>query len=117
VKYDAGIDRSGPVPIAFAVWEPKDEGEASDTRIVVITDADFLTNAYIGQYSNARLGINAVNWLSETDYEVFMDKRDIDITKLNLTSPQKRAVGVILFLMPVFIALAGVMVWIRQHIS
>jgi ABC-type uncharacterized transport system involved in gliding motility auxiliary subunit len=119
VKFDEGIDRAGPVPIAFVMWEPKGEGKSSDTRIIVITDADFLTNAFIGQYSNARLGLNAISWVSETDYQVLIDKKDIDIDieRLDLTSQQKRVVGVILFLLPVFIAVAGIMVWIKRHIS
>ena len=117
VKFDEGIDRPGPVPIAFAIWEPKEEGDASDTRIVVITDADFLTNAFIGQYSNARLGINAVNWLTESDYRPLTGKRDISVARLDLTSRQKRMVGVFLFLMPVAIILAGAMVWIKQKIA
>ena len=117
VKYDAGVDRPGPVPIAFAIWEKKEEGEASDTRIIVITDADFLTNAFIDQYSNAHLGLNAVNWLSESDYRVLINKKDIDVEKLDLTSKQKRVVGVILFLMPLLIAVAGIMAWIKKHLS
>jgi len=117
VKFNAGIDRPGPVPIAFAIWEPKEKEEVSDTRIIVITDADFLTNAFIGQYSNARLGINAINWLSEMDYQVLIDKKDIDIARLDLTSKQKRVIGVVLFLIPVFIAVAGMMVWIRYRTS
>jgi len=117
VKFDEGIDRAGPVPIAFAIWEPKEEDEASDTRIIVITDADFLTNVFIGQYSNARLGLNTINWLSESDYRVLIDKKDIDIERLGLTSKQKRMVGIMLFLMPIFIAVAGIMVWIKQNIS
>ncbi|MCK5014331.1 MAG: hypothetical protein KAS66_10970, partial [Candidatus Omnitrophica bacterium] len=117
VKFDEGIDRAGPVPIAFAIWEPKEGTEASDTRIIVITDADFLTNAFISQYSNARLGLNAINWLSESDYQVLIDKKDVDVKRLDLTSKQKRMVGVMLFLMPVIIAVAGMMVWIKHHIS
>lgn len=117
VKFDEGIDRAGPVPFAFAIWEKKDEGEASDTRIIVITDADFLTNAYIGQYSNARLGVNVINWLSEVDYQVMFDKKDVNIQRLDLTSQQKRIVGVMLYLIPLLIATTGIMVWIRQKTS
>lgn len=112
VKFDEGIDRAGPVPFAFAIWEKKEEGDASDTRIIVITDADFLTNAYIGQYSNARLGVNAINWLSEVDYQVMFDKKDVSVQRLDLTSQQKRIVGVMLFLMPLVVATAGIMTWI-----
>ena len=85
--------------------------------MIVITDADFLTNAYIGQYSNARLGINAINWLSEVDYKVMFDKKHINVQKLYLTSQQKRTVGVMLFLIPLLIATAGIMVWMRRRLS
>jgi ABC-type uncharacterized transport system involved in gliding motility auxiliary subunit len=117
VKFDPGTDRAGPVPIAFAVWEPKEKGEASDTRLIVITDADFLTNAFIGQYSNARLGLNAVNWLSEVDYQAFMEKKRIDVQRLDLTSQQKREVVVALFLMPFLIAVRGVFVWLKRRVA
>jgi len=116
VHYDPGIDRAGPVPIAFAMWEAAVEGDRSDTRIIVITDADFLSNAFVEQYSNARLGINAINWLSEVDYEVLTEKKDIKVQRLDLTSRQKRVVGVVLVLMPLLIALAGTVVWIRHRI-
>ena len=117
VKYDEGIDRAGPVPIAFALWEQKEKNEVSDTRIIVITDADFLTNAYIGQYSNAHLGINAINWLSEVDYQVFFGNKDIDVHRLDLTSQQRRMVGVVLLLMPLLIATTGIIVWMRRRIA
>lgn len=117
VKFDAGIDRAGPLPIAFAAWEPKEAGETSDTRLIVITDADFLTNGFIGQYSNARLGLNAVNWLSEVDYKVFMEQKHIDVQRLDLTSQQKRAVVVALVLMPLLIGATGIVVWIKHYVS
>jgi len=117
IKFDEGVDRAGPVPIAFALWEQKEEGELSDTRIIVITDADFLTNAYVGQYSNARLGINVINWLSEVDYQVIFGKTSVNVERLYLTSKHKRIVVVVLCLLSVLIATAGIMVWIRQHVT
>jgi len=115
VKYDAGVDRAGPVPIAFVVWEPKEATEASDTRLMVITDADFLTNAYIGAVSNAQMGLNTVNWLSELDYKTFLDKKKFEVKRLDLTSAQKKVVLAILLAMPLLIAVAGIIVWIRKR--
>jgi len=111
VKYDEILDRPGPVPIAFVIWEPKERDEPSDTRIVVFTDADFLTNRFIGSYSHAQLGINVVNWLSELDYKVFIDPKTIEVTRLELTSAQKRFVLIVLTVIPVMILLLGIVVW------
>jgi len=115
IQFDEMLDRPGPVPIAFVAWESKGETKLSDTRLIVITDSDFLTNAFIGIYSNAKMGLNAINWLSELEYQVLVDPKEIKIERLDLTSKQKRMIAFILFLMPLSIALSGVMVWLRQE--
>ena len=114
VKYNEGEDRAGPVPLASVIFKSKRDADSSDTRIIVITDADFLTNNYIGQYSNAQLGLNAINWLSELDYEVLSNQVKVEVNRLNLTSKQKRMVAVLLSVLPAFIATLGMMVWIKQ---
>lgn len=114
VHFDATVDTPGPVPISYVILEEKKTDELSDTRIIVFTDADFLTNAYINQYSNAAMGLNIVNWLSELDYQVFLDQKEIKVERLDLTSKQRRMMAAILFLIPLFIAVVGVFVWLRR---
>ncbi len=117
VKYDVGIDAPGPVPLAFVIWEPKAGSDLSDTRMVVFTDADFLSNSYLKFYSNAEMGVNCVNWLSELDYQVFIDKKNIEVARLDLTSQQKKLVVIVLVLMPVLIVLLGISMWIGRKIE
>lgn len=114
VKKDIGIDQLGPVPIAYVIWEPRGDMKKSDTRLVVFTDADFMTNAFIDQYSNKQMGVNVIQWLSELDYKVFAGKPDIKVEKLDLTSQQKRLVTVLLFAVPFCIMIAGGLVWMRR---
>ncbi|MFC1632413.1 Gldg family protein, partial [Candidatus Omnitrophota bacterium] len=114
IQFDEGVDRPGPVPIAFVIWEPKEEDKPSDTRIVVFTDADFLSNAFIDKYSNAEMGLNVIRWLSDLDYMIFVDRKDIKVARLDLTSKQKRMVAVILFVIPLLIATGGIMTWLKQ---
>ncbi|MFH2137305.1 MAG: GldG family protein [Candidatus Omnitrophota bacterium] len=114
VKFDEGVDTPGPVAIAFIVVEPKIENKSSDTRIIIFTDTDFLSNAFIGQYSNGAMGLNVITWISELGYQAFVDQKEIKVERLDLTSKQKRMVTVILFLMPVLIAISGIMVWVGQ---
>jgi len=114
IHFDKTMDTPGPVPISYVIFEEKEEGDHSDTRIIVFTDADFLTNIYIHQYSNAEMGLNIINWLSELDYKVFLDQKEIKIERLDLTSKQRRKIAVILFLMPVFIAACGIIMWMKK---
>mgnify|MGYP000002159648 CR=1 FL=1 len=118
IRFDKGLDTPGPVPISFVVLDEKDDEREdpsiSDTRIIVFTDADFLSNAYIKQYSNAQMGLNIVNWLAELDYQVIVGQEEVQVERLDLTSKQRRMIAVILFLIPMFIALCGIGVWRRQ---
>ncbi|MBU0469611.1 MAG: GldG family protein, partial [Candidatus Omnitrophica bacterium] len=57
IKFDETIDTPGPIALGFVAWEGRDEEKSTDTRLILFTDADFLTNAFIRQYSNARLGL------------------------------------------------------------
>lgn len=116
IEFDQGLDTPGPVPISYVVLEKHQEkNKTSDTRIIVFTDADFLTNIYINQYSNAQMGINIVNWLAELDYQVFLSSKEIKVERLDLTSKQKRQVVVILFLLPFFFVIVGIIVWLRSR--
>jgi hypothetical protein len=126
IQYDQGIDTPGPVPISYVVLEEhKAENTAppppykintarSDTRIIIFTDADFLTNVYINQYSNAQMGLNIVNWLAELDYKVFVSAKAIKIERLDLTSKQKRQVMVILFFTIFIFFIVGIVVWLKS---
>lgn len=115
IQFDEGVDTPGPVTFSNVIWEPKEEGDKSDTRIIVFTDADFLTNVFVNQYSNAAMGLNLVNWLSELDDIVFLDQKEIKVETLDLASKQKRIIAVILFLIPLIIIVCGILVWMRRR--
>ncbi|MGK0500058.1 MAG: ABC-type uncharacterized transport system involved in gliding motility auxiliary subunit [Oceanicoccus sp.] len=115
IAFDKDEDTAGPVPISYIVYEEDTKtNEASATRLIIVTDADFLTNVYINQYSNAQMGLNIINWLAELDYKIFLSQKEIKVERLDLTSKQKRQVAVILFLLPFSLVIAGVIVWLRS---
>jgi ABC-type uncharacterized transport system involved in gliding motility auxiliary subunit len=121
IQFDPNTDTAGPVPFAYVVIEEKDAAPPSnqslDTRLIVFTDADFLSNVYINQYSNAQMGLNLVNWLAELDYKTYVSAKEIKVERLDLTSKQKRQVIVILFLLPFLFVIAGLVVWLRTKVS
>ncbi len=120
IRFDKGTDTAGPVPFSYVVIDEKNAADmknvkTSDTRLIVFTDADFLTNVYIDQYSNAQMGLNVVNWLSELDYKTFLVNKKIAVERLDLTSKQKRQVIVILFFMPFSVLILGLVIWLRKR--
>ncbi|MGK0305407.1 MAG: ABC-type uncharacterized transport system involved in gliding motility auxiliary subunit, partial [Gammaproteobacteria bacterium] len=121
IQFDPNTDTTGPVPFAYVVIEEKNAAQQanklSDTRLIVFTDTDFLSNVYINQYSNAQMGVNLVNWLAELDYKTFISAKEIKVERLNLTSKQTRQVMVILFLLPFIFVIAGLVVWLRTKVN
>jgi len=114
IKFNEGEDMPGPVTLAAVIWGPKNGKKIADTKIIVFTDADFITNNFIGQFSNAQLALNAVSWVSELENMVVYNKKSAEIERLDLTSQQFRTIVVILFAMPVLIAYLGCLAWGRR---
>jgi len=124
IAFDKGVDTPGPVPFSYVVYEENTNSkqtntlsDSSATRLIVFTDADFLSNSYINQYSNAQMGLNSVNWLAEMDYQVFLGSKTIQVERLYLTSKQKRQIAVMLFLLPFFFVVTGWVVWLRAKMN
>lgn len=120
IQYDPNTDTLGPVAFSYVVIDEKNAEhqqfpKSSDTRLIVFTDADFLTNVYINQYSNGQLALNLVNWLADLDYKTFVSAKEIKVERLDLTSKQKRQVIVVLFLLPFLLVIAGFVVWLKNH--
>lgn len=121
IEFDPNIDTKGPVPFSYVVLGEKNteiqqEHKSSDTRLIVFTDADFLTNVYIDQYSNAQMGLNLIKWLVELDYQTLVNQKEIKVQRLDLTSKQKRQIIVILFLLPFFLIVTGLVIWVRAKL-
>lgn len=114
IKFDEKVDRAGPIIISAVVLGPKNEIRKSDTRLIVFTDADFLSDTYIDYYSNAQMGLNVIKWLSELDYKMFVIKDETQVARLDLTSRQKRMIAFILFCFPVLILCSGLLVWMKN---
>ena len=113
VKFDEKEDTRGPISIAAIAWEPKSDKKSSDTKLIVFTDGEFATNNFIGQYSNADILVNSLQWLAETETFINLGKKNLPMQRLDLTSKQIRLVTVILFAMPVLILCLGVFNWWR----
>jgi len=114
IKYDEGIEKKGHIPIAAAVLAPSKNNKGADTKIVVITDADFITNQFIYHYSNAGMFLSAVRWLAETDYVILGKEKNVQVEFLDLTSVQIRMITVILIAIPIIIGVFGVLVWYKS---
>lgn len=119
IQFNKDIDIAGPLTIGTALTRPfpapnhqTETSQSSMQRIVVIGDGDFLSNAYLGNGGNLKMGMNVINWLAHDD--TFIDipvKMAVD-KNLQLSPMAQGFIGFgFLFVIPLLFAGTGLYVW------
>lgn len=89
-------------------------------RLVVIGDADWLTDGLVGLQGgvNAIIGLNTLAWLAQRELLISKEKPNVEPMRLNLTPVQLRVFRLLtLFAIPVFLlAIAGTIWWRRRKL-
>ena len=113
VTLDAGREARGPLAIGIAATR---ELEKREQRVVVIGDADFLSNTYLGNGGNLDLGMNLVNWVSSDEAHIDLPNRAAVDASLNLSQGEQITIafGFLIFL-PLFLLGTGIVVWWRRR--
>jgi ABC-type uncharacterized transport system involved in gliding motility auxiliary subunit len=111
--FDPDDDRAGPVTIAAAADQSRIEGsDVRRTRAVVIGDVDFASNAFVAEAGNARLLLQAVSWLTETEDLAALSSnipsdRPLRLTDARLSYARLLTIGIV----PALFLLSGALVW------
>ena len=123
-------DILGPVTIGMAVAVPSkpaeppaadaakktDQPPPPETRVAVIGDSDFASNAYLGGEGNRDLFMNVVGWLSQQENLISVRPREAADRRLTLTASQITGMFALsIFLVPGAILGAGVYTWWRRR--
>jgi hypothetical protein len=120
-RFDEGVDRPGPIPVAAAVERGSVSGidvELKPTRIVVIGDSSFVSNGALkgGIGGNADLFMSALNWLVERESLMSIAPKMPDLIDLGLAQGQMRNVSlVVILLVPGIVMLLGIGVWFMRR--
>jgi len=120
-RFDAGIDRRGPVPVAVAVEKGlvgDIDVEIKPTRIVAVGDSYFVSNAGLKSAIGGNIDflMNAVNWLVAREALLAIGVKTPDELQLNMNRDQMRiAFLVIIGAIPSLVAFAGIIVWLGRR--
>ncbi|MHB1131964.1 MAG: GldG family protein [Chloroflexota bacterium] len=118
-RYDEGVDSRGPLAIAVSVevgaqtaGEAQSGDDAKRTRLVIVGDADFASNAYLDLVGNRDLLVNAVNWLAESEELITIRPKPVVDRTLFLTATQANVVWYsTVLILPLLVLATGVSVW------
>lgn len=104
-------DIPGPVTVAAAA-----EQETGNGRLVVIGDADFVTNGHITNVGNRDFFQGSVFWLLEKEHLIGISAKPLEQIQLNLTEQELQTIQWIgmLGLPGVFLLAGMVVIWRRR---
>lgn len=109
VRYDPKKDQKGEFTVGAAV-------EKGKTRLIVLADSDFLSNALIRDLLNRDAGINMVNWLLESEQKISIRPKSAERKVMTLEASQLKwmAWTIIVFTPLSMLIIAGWLFWRRR---
>jgi ABC-type uncharacterized transport system involved in gliding motility auxiliary subunit len=121
-------DHKGPITIGLTLSEDAKDATATpsskagstpgkpQTRIVVIGDSDFASNAAVGIQGNSDLFVNIANWLTQQEDLISIHPRDAGDRRISLTADQQRRLAwMSLLILPGLILGSGVWAWAQRR--
>ncbi|MCF6217479.1 MAG: GldG family protein [Gammaproteobacteria bacterium] len=113
VDFNSEKDHPGPIILGLTMTRQSAEREQ---RMVVIHDADFISNSYLGNGGNLDLGVNIINWLSHDDRFVAIPTKSRNDNQLELSTLDQAIIGFsFLLIIPAGLLVAGVWIWLRRR--
>ncbi len=121
IAFDAKKDRRGPIPLAgIATLKSKTSAEpgkpSAEGRLALFGDSDFASNRYYGEGGNGNLFLNTVNWLTEESDLISILPKTSRPRAIQLTPSQGKLIfWVSLIILPLFILVSGISIWVRRR--
>jgi ABC-type uncharacterized transport system involved in gliding motility auxiliary subunit len=113
VSFDKNRDFPGPVNIATAFERMVGDRQQ---RVVVVGNAGFLSNTFLGNGGNLDLGMNMVNWLSGDDRLITIQPRRAPDSNIDLPPRMLYLIAVHLHAgLPLLFLVTGIVIWWRRR--
>jgi len=118
VTFDTATDKRGPINVAVAL--ERTYGKKGQ-RIVVVGNANFLSNTFVTNGGNLDFGINIVNWLAGDDELITI--QPMPLKDANMAIPSTDAARMVAwtvfhgfqFIIPLGFVIAGFWFWWRRR--
>lgn len=122
ISYDAKSDVSGPINIAVAL--ERKYGKKGQ-RVVVIGNANFLSNTFVATQGNLDLGVNIVNWLAGDDSLITIQPKPLKDANVNIKPGILtwliflpifgKPLGLFMLVIPLALLVSGILLWLKRR--
>jgi ABC-type uncharacterized transport system involved in gliding motility auxiliary subunit len=115
-------DRSGPLVVAATASadiatapDAKGDEPKKQARVVLIGDADWASNANLGNFFNREFLVNVLHWLTGSEDLIVGPTKTLRASRLDMTVADQRnlfRLGVVL--LPEVLLIGGLVMWLRR---
>jgi len=89
---------------------------ATEQRVIVVGDGDFLSNALLGYAGQLDFGLKLINWLAQDDNLIQIPAKTALDLKLDLSPNTAILLGLFfLFILPGILIGTGISIWLRRR--
>ena len=113
----SGTREQGPFALAAASYETHEApgGASSETRVVLVGDAAFATNAFLAESSNRNFLLNCAGWLSRSREFVAIRQAPLKGQVLALRPADRLIFEGLVVVPPLLVVLIGAIVFVRRR--
>ena len=117
ISYDASKGEiPGPLDIGFSLTRLSPSPAKREQRAVAIGDADFLSNAFLGNGGNREFGQRVFDWLLQDDELVDIPDKGAPDRRLDITQRELGMMGLgFLIVLPALLLIVGAAIWWRRR--
>lgn len=113
INYDPQKDAKGPFTVAVAL---EGKNNASGSRAVFISDADFATNVLLQVQGNADLVMNAFNWLAGSEELISIRAKSVEYPHVFIDNEASTRIFLLcVVISPLLVVLLGGAVWLVRR--
>ncbi|WP_353572893.1 GldG family protein, partial [Candidatus Albibeggiatoa sp. nov. BB20] len=116
VQFDEEQDVDGPLTIAIALTREIENETATEQRILILGDGDFVSNTFIGNGGNLELSLRMLNWLVQDDAFIDIPVQTTDDTKLSFSPTAFNFLAIFfVIVLPISLLITGMFVWLKRR--
>lgn len=114
IRFDPDSEEvEGPLTLAYALT--REFSTKNQQRVIVVGDADFLSNSFLDNVGNSEFGFRLINWLTHDDRFIEIPAKNTPGKSLHLTTTSVAIIGFgFLIVLPLLLILTGFVIWRKR---
>jgi len=114
VEFNPPADTLGPINIVMALENNTNPDKTQ--RVIVVADADFISNQYLGNLGNKDMGSKIFNWINNDDKLISIAATTAPDQQLKINATLWAVIGLFFLIgLPIIFIASGIVIWRKRR--